>query len=213
VKLTYNPKALVVFGLMALPLSLTCCAGKIRYPSYYVLNPSAPQPHTAEPAPLAGSVVVREFAAPDYLRQGPIVYREPGNRLRFYEYNRWAVDPRRAVTDAVIRDVQSRSIFRSVGPYDGRGAPEYILSGEILHLEEVDDGAGVSIEITLSARLTDANSGNVLWQNTASQTAKLDQRSIPGIVGEMSRDLENTIESLISSMEKQINRQLQAEGQ
>lgn len=195
---------------MTLAVGMTGCAGKVRYPSYYVLNPSVPQARATESEPLAGSVAVREFAAPDYLRQGPIVYREPGNRLGYYEYNRWAVDPRRAVTDAVIRDMQSRGIFQSVGRYDGRGAPDYIVNGEILHLEEVDDGAGVSIEVTLSARLTDVNSGNLLWQDTASQTAKLDQRSIPGLVGEMSRDLENTIRSLVSSMEKQINRRLQA---
>lgn len=209
--MTYYSKPLLLFGLMTLAGGMAGCAGKIRYPSYYVLNPSAPQPRATESAPPAGSVAVREFTAQDYLRQGPIVYREPGNRLGYYEYNRWAADPRRAVTDAVIRDIQSRSIFQSVGPYDGHGATDYIFSGEILHLEEVDDDAGVSIEVTLTARLTDVHTGKLLWQDTASQTAKLDQRSVPGLVAEMSRDLENTIQSLVSSMEKQINRQLQAQ--
>jgi uncharacterized lipoprotein YmbA len=186
---THKIKLIPAIGLMTLAVGVTGCAGKVRYPSYYVLNPSVPQPRATESGPLGGSVAVREFAAPDYLKQGPIVYREPGNRLGFYEYNRWAVDPRRAVTDAIIRELQSRDIFRSVGPYDGRGAPDYILTGEILHLEEVDDGVGVSSEVTLSARLTDVHSGNLFWQDTASQTARLDQRSIPGLVGEMSRDL------------------------
>ena len=209
--MTHTIKLTPAIGLMTLALGMTGCAGKVRYPSYYVLNPSVPEPRATQTAPLARSVAVREFAAPDYLRQGPIVYREPGNRLGYYEYNRWAVDPRRSVTDILIRNLQSRGIFQSVGRYDGRGAPDCMLSGEILHLEEVDDGAGVSIEVTLSARLTDVHTGNLLWQDTASQTAKLDQRSIPGLVGEMSRDLENTIGSLVSSMEKQINRQPQAQ--
>lgn len=206
--MNYYLKALLVSGLMA--LSMTGCAGRVRYPNYYVLNPSAPQPRAAHSTPLAGSVAVREFTAPGYLGQGPIVYREPGNQIGFYEYKRWAVDPRRAVTDAIIRDMQSRGIFQSVGAYDGRSTSDRLLSGEILHLEEVDDGTGVSIEITLSARLTDVHDGNLLWQDTASQTAKLDERSISGLVSEMSRDLESTIQSLVSSMEKKIEGRLQA---
>jgi uncharacterized lipoprotein YmbA len=162
-------------------------------------------------APIAGSVTVREFAAPDYLKEGSIVYREPGNRLGFYQYHRWAVDPRRAVTDAMIREMQSRGVFQSVGRYDGHGTPECLISGEILHLEEVDDAAGVSIEVTLSAHLTDLRTGKLLWQDTATQTTKLDQRSVPGVVGEMSRNMETAVRSLVSSMENQVNRQLKAE--
>jgi ABC-type uncharacterized transport system auxiliary subunit len=139
------------------------------------------------------------------------VYRESGNQLGFYEYNRWAVDPRRAVTDTVAQEMQSRHMFQSVDRYDGRVTPDYMLSGEIRHLEEVDNGSQVSIEVTLSARLTDLHTGNVLWQDTASETAKLDQRSVPGLVLEMSRDLEIVVGRLVSSMESQFSPQLKAE--
>jgi uncharacterized lipoprotein YmbA len=191
-------------------VGMTGCAGKIQYPSYYVLNLPVPASHSSPQAPVFGPVAVRDFGAPGYLKEGPIVYREAGDRLGFYDYHRWAVDPRRAVSDALIQEMRSRGVFRSVDRYDGHENPEGMLTGEILHLEEVDDGTNVSIEVTLAARLTNFETGKVLWQDTATQTAKLDHRSIPGVVGEMSRDLETAISHLVSSMEKQINLQLNA---
>ena len=155
-------------------------------------------------APILGSVVVREFSAPVFLRQGPIVYRLSPEQLDFYDYHRWAEDPRRVVTSAMVREMQARKLFRSVDVFDGRGSPECLVTGTLDHLEEVDQGANVSIDVSLSARLINLQTGEVLWQDTASKIAKLDQRSVPGIVAAMSRDLTDAVDRLVSSMEDRV---------
>src|SRR6266481_1509758 len=134
--------------------SLTGCAGKIRYPSYYVLNVPPPLSASERPKPILGPVAVREFSAPGFLRGGPIAYRQSPDQVDFYDYHRWAEDPRREVTAAMVREMQARGIFQSVDVFDGRGSPEYLVSGTLDHLEEVDQGTNVSIEVRLSARLT-----------------------------------------------------------
>jgi hypothetical protein len=58
--------------------------------------------------------------------------------------------------------------------------------------------------VSLSARLINLRTGEVLWQDTSSTTARLDQRSVPGIVAEMSRDLGNAVELLVSSMQERV---------
>jgi len=185
--------------------SLAGCAGKIRYPNYYVLN--VPAAHSAnDPArPILGSVAVREFDAPRFLRGGPIVYRDSPARLGFYEYDRWAIDPRHAVTSAVIQQMQSRGISQSVDLFDGRGTPECLLTGAIDHLEEVDEGSNVSVEVSLSARLINVRTGEVVWQGALSQEAKLERRSVPGIVDAMSREIGNVVEGLLSSMQERVS--------
>ena len=198
--MTRNARQTIAIGLLAALSSLAGCAGKIRYPTYYVLNLPAPVSAASRPAPVLGSVAVREFEAPGYLRKGPIMYRESPEQLGFYEYHQWAVDPRSAITGAMIREIQSRKIFKSVDSFDGHGTPNCMLTGSIQHLEEVDRGRDVAIEVSLSARLVDLRTGEVLWQDTSSKTARLDNRSIPGLVAEMSRDLEIVVESLVSSM-------------
>jgi len=58
------------------------CISKIKYPSYYTLTlPSAAGPPAKESE--LPSITVREFRAPGYLRQGPIVYRTSPVRSAF----------------------------------------------------------------------------------------------------------------------------------
>jgi hypothetical protein len=90
--------------------------------------------------PLLGLVAVREFGAPSFLRAGPIVYRQSAEQLDFYDYHRWAVEPRSAVTSAVVQHIQACGIFQSFYLFDGREPSDYLLTGTLEHLEEVDRG-------------------------------------------------------------------------
>ena len=197
-------KLILTVGLTTALTSLAGCAGKIRYPSYYILNVPAPAPATDRSKPVLGPAAVREFSAPEFLREGPIAYRQSPEQLDFYNYHRWAVDPRRAVTAAVVGEMQTRGLFQSVGVFDGRGSPEYLVSGTLDHLEEVDHGSDVSIEVRVSARLINLRTGEVIWQDASTETAKLDERSVPGIVAAMSRELGNAVERLVSSMQDRV---------
>ena len=190
---------------MPMVIGLAGCTGKIRYPNYYVLNLPAPVSAANSPSPVLGSVAVREFAAPRFLREGPIAYRESPEQLDFYDYHRWAEDPRRMVTLAMVRELQARGLFRSVDMFDGRGSPDCLMTGAIDHLEEVDQGPQVSIEVALSARLINLSTGEVLWQGTSSKSVKLEQRSVPGIVAEMSREVSNAVKGLVSSMQNRVS--------
>jgi hypothetical protein len=105
----------------------------------------------------------------------------------------------------MVRQMQARGLFQSVDVFDGRGSPECLVTGTLEHLEEVDQGANVSIEVSLSAKLINLRTGEVLWQDTSSKTTKLDRRSVPGIVAEMSRDLDDAVQHLVSSMQDRLS--------
>src|SRR5260370_38842045 len=109
-----NVNLLGLVCLTAALASLAGCAGKIRYPNYYVLNLPAPIPQATQPKPLLGAVAVREFRAPAFLRAGPIVYRQSPDQLDFYDYHRWAVDPRSAVTNAVVQNMHNTGVCQAV---------------------------------------------------------------------------------------------------
>jgi len=109
------------------------------------------------------------------------------------------------VTAAMVRAMQARGLFQSVVVFDGRGTPEGLLTGMIDHLEEVDRGSDVSVEVGLSAQLIDLRTGALLWQGAASNNSKLEQRSVPGMVTEMSRDVGNLVEGLVSSMQDRLS--------
>jgi ABC-type uncharacterized transport system auxiliary subunit len=192
-------KNVLALGLMIGFIALSSCGG-IRYPDYYALNfPAPPSAHRIQ-RPVAGSLAVREFRSPVFLREGAIVYRPSAEQIAFYQYHRWAEDPRRAVTGLMMQDLEASGFFRSVDVYDGRGSPDLVLSGTLEHLEELDHAGKVSVQVTISARLVTANNGEVVWQDTSSKTGTPDQRTIAAIVDEMSRQMGSAVESLVSSM-------------
>ncbi len=200
-----HSKVIFAFGLTAALVSLNGCGGKIRYPSYYVLNVPAPPSTDNPPKPVLGSVAIREFSAPRFLREGPIVYRPSPERLDFYNYDRWAEDPRRVTTEALAREIRARGLFESVDVYDGRQSPECLITGTLDQLEEVDQGSKVSIEVSLSARLINLQTGEVLWRGASKKKATLDERSMTGIVAEMSSELTGAVGSLVSSMQERLS--------
>jgi ABC-type uncharacterized transport system auxiliary subunit len=106
-------KSVTALALMAALLPALAGCGRVRYPAYYTLNlPSPPDP----PAPenVRTSIAVREFQSPGYLRQGPIVYRTTPEEVGFYEYHRWAADPRMLVTSAVIDHLRAVGQFSTI---------------------------------------------------------------------------------------------------
>src|SRR5271154_2904409 len=197
-----NSRLTYAIAFIAASLCLAGCS-KVRYPSYYAMN-VPPPPSASQPKPILGSVAVKTFTAPGFLREGPIVYRPAPDQVKFYDYHRWAEDPRREVTTAVVNEMRARGLFRSVDVFDGNDAPECLLTGTLDHLEEVDGDSDVSTMVSISARLIELRTGQVLWQGTSSKTSKLDQRSVPGLVAEMSRDLADVTERLISSMRERL---------
>ena len=198
-------RAISAFGMAAAIISLTVCAGKIRYPSYYVLSVPVPTDQNDPPKPVLGSVAVREFSAPKFLKEGAIVYRPSPEQLNFYSYERWAEDPRRVVTEALAQEMRARGLFESVDIFDGRQSPEYLITGTLDHLEEIDYGSNVSVEVGLSARLINLQTGEVMWRGTSKKAATLDKRSVSGVVSEMSTELGRAVGSLVSSMQARLS--------
>ncbi len=184
---------------LAVVLCLTGCMGKVRYPSYYTLSvPAPPDPPVQEGTHT--SLAIREFRAPGYLRQGAIVYRESPEQVGFYNYHRWAMDPREFLTDAVADRLRASGNFAIVKKYDGHSDVEYILSGRLEKLEEVDYGGGVHVEVAISADMTNLRTGTTVWTNAVSERGNVVHRNVPAVVAEMNRTMNRAIGKLLSTL-------------
>jgi ABC-type uncharacterized transport system auxiliary subunit len=188
----------IVFCLAALVI-LTSCMGRVRHPNYYTLNlPAPPDPPAAGNA--HGTLAVREFRAPAYLRQGAIVYKTSPEQIGFYAYHRWAIDPRDFVTSAIIEQVRASGTFVRVQPFDGSRDVDYVLSGRLEKLEELDYQGGVKVQVAISAQLTNIATGAIVWSNSVSEIGDVNQHDVPAVVSEMNRTMQSTIEKLATSM-------------
>ena len=186
-----------VFCLAALVILVGC--GRVQYPKYYTLNlPAPPDPPPAENVHAA--VAIREFSAPAYLRQGAIVYKPSPEQIDFYAYHRWAINPREFVTNSVIDRLRASGDFARVKPYDGRPDTQYVLSGRLEKLEEIDYAGGIKVEVAISAQMTNLATGLTVWTKAVSEVGDVNKRDVPAVVSEMNRTMERAIRKLLSPM-------------
>jgi len=188
--------AMAVVALLALAV-LTGCAGKMGRANYYTLNlPAPPDPPAAEHANT--TVAIREFRAPAYLRQGAIVYKASPERIGFYAYHRWAIDPCDFVTDSIIDHLSATGTFSRVKRYDGQPDSEYVVSGRLEKLEEIDYEGGVKVEVAVSAQMSNVATGVIVWSKAVSEVGEVNQHDVPTVVSEMSQTMERAIEKLLT---------------
>jgi len=189
--------------LMAVPFVLAAliilvgCGGAVKYPNYYTLHvPPPPDPPAQEG--VRASLAIREFRSPTYLRQGAIVYKTSPEQIGFYNYHRWAVDPREFLTNAVADRVRASGNFTQVKLYDGRPDINYVLSGRLEKLEEIDYEGGVKVEVAISAQMMSLATGDAVWTNAVSEVGTVGQRDVPAVVSEMNRTMERAIVKLLT---------------
>lgn len=189
------------FALTA--LLLTGCAGKVRYPDYYMLA-LAP---SKVPAPTEGyklpAVAVQRFETPAYLRQGRIVYRQTPEQIGFYEYHRWASDPGQVLTTAMIDSLRGADIFSTVQIYDGQQHAPYVLQGRLERLDEIDYENGVRVEVRLFAQLLDTKTGVAVWAGDTTKNIIVEQRQMKSVVRAMAQATQDGVEQLVRDLRKQ----------
>ena len=192
-----NKHLIVPFALAALIILLVGCGGAVKYPNYYALHvPPPPDPPAQEG--VRASLAIREFRSPTYLRQGAIVYKTSPEQIGFYNYHRWAVDPREFLTNAVADRLRASGNFTQVKLYDGRPDINYVLSGRLEKLEEIDYEGGVKVEVAISAQMTSLATGATVWTNAVSEVGTVGQHDVPAVVSEMNRTMERAIVKLLT---------------
>jgi ABC-type uncharacterized transport system auxiliary subunit len=191
--------AVVLMGALVL-----AGCGSVRYPTSHVLSFPPPVPQTTPSTGVLGPVAIREFGCPDYLCEGRIVYRPSAEEVGFYEYHRWAMNPRKAITQYVEDVLRAQSLFQSVAVHEQGSDSAYVLSGNIERLEEVDQGRDVSTVCTISAQLLETRTKSIVWSQTASETIRVEKRDIPGVVSSLSAAARTAADRLLESMTEKL---------
>ena len=196
---------LIASACIIVSLMTGCLGGNVRYPKYYALEITTAPTLEVKDQRLPVAVAVRRFETPAYLRQGRIVYREAPEEVGFYDYHRWAADPGAAVTTAVITSLRSAGLFSFVKPYDSQDQPEYLLTGRLERLDELDYGGAVRVEAKLSAELVNLRTGATVWTGEAADTTKVEARNLNSVVAAMSQAVQTNINRLVAGMKEQLS--------
>jgi ABC-type uncharacterized transport system auxiliary subunit len=193
-----NKRLALTLAVLSISVVLPGCASKVGRANYYTLKlPSPPDPPAAETARTI--LAIREFTAPAYLRRGAIVYKTSPELVGFYAYHRWAIDPCEFITESIIDRLGATGAFSRVKRYDGQPDADYVVSGRLEKLEEIDyEGGGVKVEVAVSAQMTKLDTGTIVWSKAVSEVGVVNQHDVPAVVSEMSHTMERAIEKLLT---------------
>jgi ABC-type uncharacterized transport system auxiliary subunit len=184
---------------IAAAVALAAC-GSVRYPAHYVLDITPAPPPRAPPPSSLGPLVVTELGCLPYLCEGRVVYREEPNRIGFYDYHRWAIDPRTSLTHLLTDVIRASSLFESVTVGGSTARAAYLLRGGIERFEEVDEKTSVHAVCTVSVEVVDVKTGTVAWRGTVSEMVPVQRRDVAGVVAGLRVAAGTVADRLVASM-------------
>jgi uncharacterized lipoprotein YmbA len=191
----FLPPAALAFVFFA-----SCGGGKIPTTHYYALDlPAAPRPAPAD-AP-RHTLAVMPVEATDMLKQDRIVYRPKKEEVGYYEYHRWAEDPRDSIQTALMARLRQTGAFETVAPYDGRTQADYKLRTRIDRLEEVDYGQGVTVHAAISAELVDGQTARVVWTGEGTGEGAVGKSDVGEVVLQMSDAVRQGLDKLAGQID------------
>jgi ABC-type uncharacterized transport system auxiliary subunit len=178
------------------------CTAKVPKNHYYTLRAELPAPPPPA-SPLPVSLAVARFtAASRALGQERLVYRTAPHRVDFYEYHRWTDAPPDLVARVLIDRLAASGLFRSVTRVQTGSASDFILGGRVESLEEIDSGQDVSARVAITAELTDAKTGAIVWTGRGAKEAPVRDRSVDGVVQALNEALADSLEQITRSLLK-----------
>ena len=201
---------LLKLGFSAALLLMAGCIGKVVQPHYYTLETAPKLPGTVSGRQVAATVAVSQFVAPPYLRQGRIVYRQSPEEVGFYDYQRWAVDPTEIITSAMIDSLRSRELFSMVKRYDGRNAQDYLMTGRLERLEELDYEGPVRVRAEISAEIVNLRTGSTEWAGKATATFNVEKSSVDSVVAQMNHAVQGCVNQITTSLAAKMDQRLAA---
>jgi hypothetical protein len=113
--------------------------------------------------------------------------------------------PDRCWRAIVAERVRARSPFVGVSGGGSRIATDFVLSGTLERLEEVDEARQVAAVCSISAQLVDTRTRAVMWSRIATGRVPVDQRDVAGVVNGLTTAVRAAVDRLVTDMEIELD--------
>ena len=162
--------------LSAIALSLTAClgGGSSEPTKYYTIAvENIRMPSTAAFADKR--LQVRKFTIEPAYQRTNIVYRESAYDFMFYDLDLWASRPEHMLAQVASEYLNKSGIFKSVETKTS-GKPDFELLGNIVAIEEVDEGSSQYARLALQLTFRKTESDAALWEKTFDEKLSMSNR-------------------------------------
>ena len=162
--------------LSAIALSLTACLGggssePTRYYTIAVENIQSPAAGVYADKHLQ----VRKFTIEPAYQRTNIVYRESAYDFMFYDLDLWASRPEHMLAQVASEYVAKSGLFKTVETKP-TGKPDFELLGNIVAIEEVDEGSSQYARLAVQMTFRKTESEQALWEKSFDEKMSMDNR-------------------------------------
>ena len=167
--------ALIGFATL-LTLTLTACLGggssePTKYYTIAVEKISAPATNSYKDKRLQ----IRKFTIEPAYQRANIVYRESAYDFMFYDLDLWASRPEHMLAQVASEYVAQSGAFKSVET-KATGKPDYELLGNIIAIEEVDEGSSQYARLAIQLTFKKTDSDEAIWEQTFDEKRSMGDR-------------------------------------
>ena len=162
--------------LSAIALSLTACLGggssePTRYYTIAVENISMP----SAGAYADKRIQVRKFTIEPAYQRTNIVYRESAYDFMFYDLDLWASRPEHMMAQVASEYLTKSGLFKTVETKP-TGKPDFELLGNIVAIEEVDEGSSQYARLAVQLTFRKTESDQAIWEKSFDEKLSMDNR-------------------------------------
>jgi ABC-type uncharacterized transport system auxiliary subunit len=166
---------LIAFAAL-LAFSLTACLGggssePTKYYTIAVEKISAPATDSYKDKRLQ----VRKFTIEPAYQRANIVYRESAYDFMFYDLDLWASRPEHMIAQVASEYLAKSGLFKSVET-KANGKPDYELLGNIVAIEEVDEGSSQYARLAMQLTFRKTESDQAIWEKSFDEKLSMDNR-------------------------------------
>ena len=187
--------------LSAIALSLTACLGggssePTKYYTIAVEKISTPVTDSYKDKRLQ----VRKFTIEPAYQRANIVYRESAYDFMFYDLDLWASRPEHMMAQVASEYLNQSGLFKSVET-KASGKPDYELLGNIVAIEEVDEGSSQYARLAIQLTFKKTDSDEVVWEQTFDEKSSMGDREPRTTAETISKLYGQYIEQFLKSLQ------------
>ena len=184
-------------------LSLTACLGggtsePTKYYTIAVENIQMPSNSAYKDKRLQ----VRKFTIEPAYQRNNIVYRESAYDFMFYDLDLWASRPDHMMAQVASEYLNKAALFKSVETKP-TGKPDFELLGNIIAIEEVDEGSSQYARLAIQLTFRKTESETALWEKNFDEKMSMGDReprttaeTISKLYGKFIEEALNSIQNL-----------------
>jgi len=153
------------------------------------------------------TVRVQDLKLDEAYKRPQLAYRFNPYEIKYYGYQLWGVRPDKSITDLLVNHLGQRSLFQEVLKEYADKRPDFEISGNLLSLEEFDNGQERYAHLALRFRLTRHQDRKVLLTHHFDGRQMVYQQETTFLVKTLSEMLEKQIDEFIIKIEEFLARE------